>query len=108
MMWDQILLLLHFIFHYSPKAIFDKSTLNNSGGKGYTDMFFTKYNPYGDSLWSENAIGCDREWSNGVAIDKQGNIYVTGGFDSRELCFGTTKLLSLIGKSFFIAKINAK
>ena len=90
----------------SPKVVFGKSILINSSGKGYTDMFIAKYDGVGNALWSENAKGTDNDWSNGVAIDKLGNIYLTGGFDSPEINFADTKLLNGKAKSFFIAKIS--
>ncbi len=92
----------------SPKAIFGKCTQTNSGGKSYTDMFIAKYDTDGNALWAENAKGRDSEWCNGVSIGKEGNIYLTGGFDSPEMNFGNTKLMNGKKKSFFIGKINGK
>lgn len=92
----------------SPKAIFGKSILNNSGGKGYTDMFIAKYDTFGNALWAENAKGKDSEWTNCVAVDRQGNIYLAGGFDSPEMNLGNIKLTNGKKKSFFISKIYWK
>ena len=92
----------------SPKAVFGKCTQLNSGGKSYTDMFIAKYDGLGNAQWAENAKGTDSEWCNGVALDKEGNIYVTGGFDSDEMSFGNIKLKRGKKKSFFIAKLPVK
>jgi Beta-propeller repeat len=92
----------------SPKAVFGKCTQLNTGGKDYTDLFIAKYDALGNALWAENAKGNDSEWSNGVAIDKQGNIYITGGFDSAEMWFGNSKLINPKSKSFFVSKISVR
>ena len=92
----------------SPKAVFGKCTQNNTSGKGYTDMFIAKYDTNGNALWAENAKGKDSEWCNGIALDKLGNIYSTGGFDSDEMIFENIILSNKNGKSFFVSKINRK
>lgn len=92
----------------SPKVYFDKIILTNSGGKGFTDLFIAKYDTNGNALWAENAKGIESEWANAVDIDKDGNMYLTGGFDSPDIKFGNIFLINGKAKDFFIAKINAK
>ncbi len=92
----------------SKTALFRKCTQLNSGGKNYTDIFIAKYYTFGNGLWAENAKGRDSEWCNGTVTDGQGNIYLTGGFDSPEMSFGNTKLVNEKKKSFFISKTNRK
>ncbi|HSR12340.1 MAG TPA: SBBP repeat-containing protein, partial [Thermodesulfobacteriota bacterium] len=50
----------------------------NAGGNGTYDIFVAKFDPAGNKVWGRQ-IGTDGEdYSNGIAVDASGNIYVTG------------------------------
>jgi hypothetical protein len=92
----------------SPEIFFGKTNLLNPGTKGTTHTFVAKYSTMGDPLWSECAKGKLDDWGNGIALDKNGNIYVTGGFDGQTLTFNSCKLLNGDPKDLFIAKLKVK
>lgn len=53
------------------------ATLNAVGGN---DATIVKYNSNGSVVWARSGGGSGRDWSNGVALDPAGNIFVTGLF----------------------------
>lgn len=56
-----------------------------AGGSQYGDAFITKLNATGTAvLFSTFFGGSDDEFGNGVAVDKNGSIYVCGGTDSND------------------------
>ena len=76
--------------------------------KGSEDTFVTKLNQAGNALvYSTYLGGSNSESSNGIAVDIEGNAYVTGGTESND--FPTEKALqpSLRGRAdAFIAKLD--
>jgi len=57
-------------------------------GDGDFDMFVAKYTYYGDLLWATNSGGTGNEEGKGIAVDSEGNSYVAGYFNSKNLVFG--------------------
>ncbi len=63
--------------------------VGNSYVTGYTylsatnfDIFTTKYDASGQIIWSKIAGGPDKDFGDGIAIDANGNCYVSGRFQS--------------------------
>jgi len=55
---------------------------------GGADIFFAKYNSSGDLIWVKRAGGSTGfDWGNAIALDSEGNIIITGYFDT-EASFG--------------------
>jgi hypothetical protein len=80
--------------------------------EGDTDLYIAKADPDGSWLWAIRAGGAASEMVNGIALDPDGNICVTGIFyDS--ITFGDTTLEcavesdTLIWHDIFIAKMDA-
>ncbi len=46
-------------------------------------MYIAKYDPNGNILWAKSfgSSGLSSESGNGLSIDKDGNVYVTGNFE---------------------------
>jgi len=44
------------------------------------DIFTTKYNAAGVVVWSQKGIGLDNDYGDGIALDANGNCFVTGRF----------------------------
>jgi hypothetical protein len=65
------------------------TTLTNAGGG---DKFIVKYNPSGNVLWAKSAGGTALDAGYGVTTDAGGNVFVTGGYVSSTIAFGTTTL----------------
>ncbi|MFA4851901.1 MAG: SBBP repeat-containing protein [Bacteroidales bacterium] len=72
---------------------FGNTTLNNSNNDGgTTDIFIAKYNSSGNIQWAQRAGGLGNDWSNSLISDKNGNIYITGAFNSDTITFGSITL----------------
>ncbi len=59
-------------------------------GNGNSDIFIAKYNPQGQVLWAKSAGGPNADVGYGISVDKNGNLYVGGSFDSLATFNGTT------------------
>ncbi|PID28092.1 MAG: hypothetical protein CSB55_06140 [Candidatus Cloacimonadota bacterium] len=63
---------------FRGSATFGDITLNSPNF--YTDIFITKSDNEGNFIWAKRAGGEDSDYGNSIAVDKQGNSYVTGIF----------------------------
>ena len=75
----------------SSTVTFGNFVLTNAGNLN-EDMFIVKYDSGGAVLWAKSAgaSGSDRAFS--ISVDKSGNIYVVGSYNSSTITFGTTTL----------------
>jgi len=87
---------------FMDTATFGSSSLISSGGR---DVFVAKMDASGNWLWSTNAGGSDSEFCLGIAIDDNGNSYVTGYFWGIAT-FGSSSLISSGGHDVFVAKMD--
>ncbi len=60
---------------------------------GAQDVFVVKLDPAGAMLWAKAFTGTGAQYARGIAIDTNGNVYVTGSFN------GTTSFLGTMGTS---------
>ncbi|WP_339728357.1 SBBP repeat-containing protein [uncultured Gimesia sp.] len=70
------------------------------------DIALIKLSPTGKLVWSTNSGGQANGLSTGVAVDAQGNCYLTGMFKN-EAKFGKVTLKSKGAYDIFVARINA-
>ena len=70
------------------------------------DIFVARLNPVGDLVWATTSGGESDGLSTGVAVDAQGNCYLTGMF-TKKAVFGNTTLESAGEYDVFVARINA-
>lgn len=75
---------------------------------GLTDMFLSKVNASGNTVWSVSAGGPQSDRGLGVAVDNSGNVFVCGFF-SGTANFGNGVSLSAAGggQDAFLAKYNS-
>ena len=77
---------------------------------GSYDMYIIKYNSNGIALWAKSAGGTGYDYGGiGINVDIAGDVYVTGGFSSTAITFGTTTLAH-VGTGYsdiFIAKYSS-
>ena len=59
----------------SPTITFDSIALTSTA---YYDIFVTKYNAAGHVIWAKSAGGGSSEYSQSIAVDQNGNSYLTG------------------------------
>jgi hypothetical protein len=83
----------------------NETTLVSSG---FADLFVAKYGPNGQLLWATQAGGTDFDAGDGIAVDADGNILVTGDFADSAI-FGDgeaneTTLVSAGSIDLFVAK----
>lgn len=92
---------------YSDSISFGSDTLNSTWG----DMFLVKYDAAGNVLWAkqQDAGGSEHDYAYSVVADAFGNIYVTGGFESPSISFGSTTLTNYSSGlgDMFLAKYDA-
>lgn len=77
-------------------------TLTSAGAQ---DVFVAKFDPNGAVVWAKRMGGGGPDGAGGVAVDSQGNVYVTGNF-LLEANFGSTTLTSKGSFDWFLAKWN--
>jgi hypothetical protein len=70
------------------------------------DIFLSKYDANGNVIWAESVGGKNVDEGNAIAVDKTGNIFVTGDFLSDTICFGTDTLANKGATDIFIAKAS--
>ncbi len=54
------------------------STHPGQTSEGLPDAFFRKYDPAGEILWARQLGYHARDVAEGVAVDREGNVYVAG------------------------------
>lgn len=92
----------------SPSITFGTFPITNSGG-GNGDIFVAKYDPDGNSLWARSATGTTGsiELSKSIAIDKQGNCYITGNFNCDTLKFDAIAIEKVHNINMYAAKFSS-
>jgi hypothetical protein len=80
---------------FSTSVSFDASHTYFSNGSA--DIYVEKYDPAGNVVWATTAGGNDYDLANSVAVDKEGNVFITGYFKSPTLTFGSTTLVNAGG-----------
>lgn len=81
--------------------------------KGGNDVFIQKLDPDGNFLWAKSfgTLLYD-EFGNGLAVDAEGNVYVTGNFTGNNLDFdpgpGIFELDAFANDDIFIVKLNTQ
>ena len=76
---------VHFVGRFLGTATFGSSVLTSAG---QSDVFHVKYDGSGSVIWARKAGGTDAELGSGVAVDGNGNSYLTGTFWSATANFG--------------------
>lgn len=92
---------------------FESSTLQFGGqiiyNQGETDIYLIKLDPDGNNLWTVGLGNVNADIANGLTVDIQGNVYVSGWFESASLPIGSTTLNNqgIAGTSdIFVAKYS--
>lgn len=88
--------------YFKSVATFGSTTLTSNGEY---EIFVAKVDANGNWLWATQAGGISYDSGNGIEIDNDGNIYVTGSF--RETAtFGSYSLTCFGESDIFVAKVD--
>ena len=90
-------------YFQSDSIIFGSVTLHNAG---VNNVFIVKYDANGNVLWAKSAGGFGNDGGYSISADASGNVFVTGGFGSAKIIFGSTILTNAAGYNVFIAKYD--
>jgi len=93
----------------SSSITFGNIVLSNNSISGKCDFFLVKYSPIGNVVWAKSYGGLDDESFPEVSTDANGNIILSGGFESNLINFGSFVLSKSIANSysdFFIVKLG--
>ncbi len=88
---------------FAGEADFGKHKLISRGGP---DCFIAKINSKGEFIWARQIGGELTERGYGIDADKNGNVFVTGHFESKSLTFGTSKVISIGDYDAFTASYD--
>lgn len=88
----------------SPTITFGGVTLTSNGG---IDVFVVKYNSVGNVIWAKNAGGNANDFAHNITTDNNGNVFVTGDFQSLSFIFGLDTLSIPSGRQAFILKYDS-
>ena len=90
-------------FFTSTTFALDTYTLINTGN---SDIFIVKYDTMGNTLWAKSSGGTYNDKSYGLAVDGNGNVFLSGTFFSPTLTLATFTLANTGNFDFFVAKYD--
>jgi Beta-propeller repeat len=73
------------------------------------DVFMAKYNPHGEIVWAKGFGGSDDDRARAIAVDSQGDCFVTGRFYSTNFSIGGVFLTNSVPRgnsAIFVAKFD--
>lgn len=96
-------------FFRSPSISFGSITLSNLGSAATSDLFILKCDGSGNAIWAHETGGSNDEFSNDIATDQNGHVYITGEYLSASISFGSITLNNVsTGKpDLFLTKFDA-
>ena len=92
---------------YKSSITFGGITLTNSGGSTTSSFFLVKFDSQGNVIWAKDADYSNTLWVSDLAIDSQGNSYVTGSYSSAPFILGSTTLIDFANVNPFLVKYDS-
>jgi len=87
-------------------ALFGSNLITNSGE--YSEIFLTKYDNMGNNLWAKSLGTESYDYGKGLAMDNDGNIYVTGTTNGKYFQLNAITLDTIVGgNNTIVAKFDA-
>jgi hypothetical protein len=88
--------------YFAGTATFDSTNLTSSA----YDAFIAKYNSTGTVEWARRAGAGNNDYGRGIAVDTNGNAFVTGQFYN-SIDFGNTNFSPNLSDDIFVARYDA-
>jgi len=88
--------------YYEGTGTFGTTQLTSAGGG---DAFVVKYDTAGTFKWAKSYGGPNTDYGHAVALDSNGNCYVTGRFET-QATFQSTPVTSYGSYDIFLTKLN--
>lgn len=88
---------------YHGLATFESISKTSTGG---TDIFVVKYNSNGSVQWVQSAGGVNNDYSQAIALDNSGGVYIIGYYQDT-VYFGDFSKASKGGYDIFLTKYNS-
>ena len=88
--------------NFEGSASFGDTTLIS---RGSTDIFCAKFNSAGDCIWAAKIGGSNEEWGDDIAINDQGDIFITGWYSST-ITFGDTVITNTDAADVCVIKLT--
>ncbi len=92
---------------------FESATLNfgtvsitNNSTNNDADAFVAKFDVSGNCLWAKTIGGVADEFGSAIDVDNNGNVFVTGYFESASVTVGSQTLTSYGDRDIFIVKLS--
>ncbi len=90
---------------YSSTMQVGTTTLLN-GNSAARDFFIAEFDTSGNPLWGKSSGGSLHDSGASLALDLNGNVYVSGSFQSPTILFDTFTLTCIASNDIFIAKLG--
>ncbi|MCO5252626.1 MAG: T9SS type A sorting domain-containing protein [Candidatus Kapabacteria bacterium] len=89
--------------YFEGEIAFDTDTLRTAGNR---DIFVAKLNKNGYWEWARSAGGSNADYGRGIAVDANGNVFITGYFYTLAK-FGEHTISGSTNTDIFVAKLNS-
>jgi hypothetical protein len=92
-------------YFQSDSIVFGSQVLYHNP-TNYGDCFLAKYDSKGNAIWARHATGTGGQIGYGVAVDKEGNVFISGSLGSDTLTFDSSVVIffpSDGGDAMFVA-----
>jgi hypothetical protein len=89
--------------YFEGPIILDGIALTNHGS---ADIFIAKYNPTGLIVWAKSYGGTLDDASLDIAIDLNGNLFITGSYQSPTLIANQDTLINSSAKDYYLLKTD--
>ncbi len=87
----------------SPALSIGSTALNNAGG---SDILIARFDEDGTVVWAKSIGGAADDEGNSISCDPDGNIFVTGMYESNSISFGSSTITTAGKHDIFLVGYN--
>ena len=74
--------------------------------KSIHEVFIAKFDSNGNVIWAKNAGNEDMNYGSGIIADNNGNVYLTGWYNSKNITFDSIELVNNESINIFLVKFD--